>query len=132
MKARLACSLTSLEREELGLTVAAWLEVLEAVPDYALNECYRRAIRHHDGRGPFGASAIARAWESLGEAARRELLSANVQPALGGEQCVRCKGDKRRLMRVLRDGTPIEWNDPRDTGTVTHCMCLPTSASGLS
>jgi hypothetical protein len=125
VKARLACSLTALEREELEIQVRAWIEVLEEVPPYALNECYRRAIRQHDGRGPFGAFAIARVWMGLGEMAKRDLRKANARAALVGEQCVWCSG--RGFMRLLSDGTPVEWNDGTETNDLARCQCRGAS-----
>src|SRR5262249_56723080 len=62
-KARVVCSLPALEPDDLLVAVSAWEEILSDLPAEWLDECYRRAMRSHRVRGPFGASEMYQAWE---------------------------------------------------------------------
>src|SRR5262245_66629270 len=68
-KARVVCSLPALEPDDLVAAVSAWGEILAQIPVEWLDECYRRAMRSHRMRSPFGASEIYQAWEHLAETA---------------------------------------------------------------
>ena len=68
-KARVVCSLPALEPDDLLAAVLAWEEILSDLHTDWLDCCYRRAMRSHKWRAPFGASEIYQAWEQVTDSA---------------------------------------------------------------
>ena len=106
------------------LAIASIEPVLEDVPDYAIAECFKRALKDHHHDGPFQTGEVVKAWREMSEETRRELYEPHAKhrslPA--GPPCTWCGG--RRWMRLLSDGTPITSDDARDTNIVARCRCL--------
>src|SRR5215467_3659743 len=86
-KARVVCSLPALEPDDLVAAVSAWGEILADVPAEWLDEWYRRAMRSHRVRSPFGASEIYQAWEQLTDTAEYNEWRARRSRRMLGSEC---------------------------------------------
>ena len=62
-KTRSLASLPALSGSELQFAVTTWHEVVQAIPDALLGECWRRATTDHDWARPFPVHAISSAYK---------------------------------------------------------------------
>jgi hypothetical protein len=105
--------------------------ILEDIPDYALRECFKRAVKSHDYRQPFQLCEVAAAWISLGAADKDTLTRSALPP---GPVCEWCNGTG--LMRARTLGChwprrawspyilePVTWNWHGETNTMLRCRC---------
>ena len=92
-KARVVCSLPALEPDDLVAAVSAWEEILADLPAEWLDECYRRAMRSHRVRAPFGASEIYQAWEQAADTTEYKQWRAEQSRRKLGSECEHgCEG----------------------------------------
>ena len=86
-KARVVCSLPALEPDDLVAAVMAWEEILSDLPTDWLDQCYRRAMRSHRWRAPFGAAEIYQAWEQITDSAEYRQWRAERNRKISASEC---------------------------------------------
>jgi hypothetical protein len=104
------------------------LPILEDVPDYALRQCFKKAVKQHDYRHPFQMSEVASAWRNLSPDERESLLSEQAKALPPGPICRLCKGSGLMRVRIVESGErrkaePVAWDWPGDTNTMARCKC---------
>lgn len=114
--------LASLSRLELLIRTGDALPILQDVPDYALPEAFRLAVRDHDYRQPFQVQEVYQRFAEMSETTRQKLYEQSGAKALPeGETCEWCNGTGR--MRALENGIAVTWNDMADTRHLRKCYC---------
>jgi hypothetical protein len=126
--------LPALDKIDRLIRIKDALPILEDVPDYALRECFKRAVKQHDYRHPFQMSEVAAAWRDLPAADKESLYRESARALPPGPGCCWCNGSG--LMRV-RIGAchwprrangpyilePVPWDWPGDTNIMSKCKC---------
>lgn len=113
--------LPPLDDTELLIRISDCQPVLEDIPDWALAECFTRAMKYHDYRQPFQMSEVATVWRDMSESTRQQIFEKSGVQALPAAECSYCEG--HGLMRVRADGTPVTFYSSEDTNTMTRCLC---------
>jgi hypothetical protein len=105
------------------LAIASIEPVLEDVPDYAIAECFKRALKDHHCDGPFQIGEVVKAWREMTEGTRTALYEAYAKhPSLpAGPPCEWC--DDRGWKRVNNAEVDVKWNSPEETSRVARCHC---------
>jgi hypothetical protein len=105
--------------------------ILEDIPDYALRECFKRAVKSHDYRQPFQMCEVAAAWVNLPAADKDSLTGAAKEKkpicqwcnglGLMRSQVVACQWPRRARRPYILE--PVPWDWPGETNTVQECLC---------
>lgn len=112
LKARLACSLPSLDTHEFPAAVEAWCEILVgSLPLNRLNDCYRHAMKHRSSTYPLAVTELIASWRTIsaGECARRRT-------------CTLCGGEGSALVYDKETDSDIVKECPHCFGKITTAI----------
>lgn len=105
------------------MAIRAIEPVLEDIPNYALGESYKRALKDPAHDGPFQTGEVVRCWREMSERTKQELYESQTQhrslPI--GPPCEWCEG--RGWKRVRTGGIDVKSGAAEDTRHVRRCRC---------
>ena len=113
--------LPPLDDTELLIRISDCAPVLEDIPDYALPECFTRAMKWHDYKQPFQMSEVATVWREMSESTRQELFEKSGIQALPAAHCEFC--DDKGLMRIGLEKQPLNYFSTEQSLGMTRCVC---------
>jgi hypothetical protein len=114
--------LPSYDSADLLIKISDFAPVLDEIPDWALSESFKLAVKIHDYRQPFQVSEIIMAWRTLSESRKEALYNGHRRKTLPpGPPCEWCGG--YGWTRILEDGTPVKFHSTEDTNRVVVCDC---------
>jgi hypothetical protein len=126
--------LPALDKIDRLIRIKDALPILEDVPDYALRECFKRAVKQHDYRHPFQMSEVAAAWRELPAVDKESLYSECARSLPAGPICDLCNGSGLMRLRIVGCHWPrrahdpyilesVAWDWPGDTNIMAKCKC---------
>jgi hypothetical protein len=122
-------SQNSLVGDALLLRIWDWEPVLEDIPDYAIEHCFKQAVKLHSSEFPVQANEISIIWLEMSESTKEELYKATGVKALpAARNCEWCNGTGRMRVKVIGVGkeksyTPVKWASNEETNTMAQCYC---------
>lgn len=128
-KTRSRVSLPLLSGSELQFAVTTWAEVVAAIPDTLLGECWRRATAEHDWTRPFPVDAIAGAYKSVLADENERLESARKRARWDSGDtyiCWKCEDTGYQILKVYCPTTKASRQAARP------CSCSMTPANQRS
>ena len=128
-KTRALSSLPSLTTDELQIALPTWAEVVAAIPDALLGECWRRATTDHDWARPFPVHAISSAYKAVlaDENERLEAARKRARWESGDTfTCWKCEDSGYQILKVYCPTTKASRQAARP------CSCSMTPANQRS
>ena len=128
-KTRSRVSLPALSGSELQFAVTTWAEVVQAIPDSLLGECWRRATAEHDWARPFPVDAIVSAYKSVLADENERLESARRRARWDSGDtytCWKCEDSGYQILKVYCPTTKASRQASRP------CSCSMTPANQRS
>lgn len=125
-KTRALSSLPLLNADELQIALPTWAEVVAAIPDALLGECWRRATTDHDWARPFPVHAISSAYKAVLADENERLESARKRARWeSGDTftCWKCEDSGYQILRVYCPTT----RDSRQAARPCSCVMTPAN-----
>lgn len=114
------------ESHDLLIKICDWSGPLRDVPEWALDECFTRAMQQHDYRQVFQSCEVAEAWRRMDADDRRKLynITHDLEP---GEipLCEWCDGHGFKRVTVVspNECVDVPWNSKEFTNAMARCHC---------